>query len=190
MNLFDGKFDLVDAYYVDTNKYKIQGSYTDNTGTFSTYDAQVGDIIYLDGTFVGIPILRYKIVELHTGEYYASVLSATVEWDMVEGIEPTEPFGGMEGIIGAIHENGLTANITTSLTNGVNEVLISRARSYQTMLLATTSGGEVDLSEVHEKISTIEGKLDTEVVEKITNIEDKLSQVQLEWEDVYKLSFE
>lgn len=84
---------------------------------------------------------------------------------MVADIEPTEPFGGMEGIIGAIHENGLTANITTSITNGVNEVLISKARSYQTMLLATTSGGEADL---------------TEVVEKITNIEDKLSQVQLE----------
>lgn len=114
---------------------------------------------------------------------------------MVADIEPTEPFGGMEGIIGAIHENGLTANITTSITNGVNEVLISKARSYQTMLLATTSGGGADLTEVHEKISsiedkidtevvekisTIEGKIETEVVEKITNIEDKLNQVQLE----------
>lgn len=79
MNLFDGKFDLVDAYYVDVNQYKIQGSYVDNTGTYSVYDAQVGDIIYLDGSFVGIPILRYKIIQLHTEEYYDAVISATIE---------------------------------------------------------------------------------------------------------------
>lgn len=79
MNLFDGKFDLVDAYYVDENKYKIQGSFTDNTGTYSSYDAQVGDIVYLDGSFVGLQLLRYKVVELHMEEYYDAVISATVE---------------------------------------------------------------------------------------------------------------
>lgn len=180
MNLFDGKFDLIDAYYVDVNQYRIQGSYTDNTGTFSSYDAQVGDIIYVDGSFVGIPILRYKIKELHMEEYYDAVISATVEWDMIEGIEPTEPLGGMEGIIGAIHANELTANITTSSTNGVNEVLISRAQSYQSMLLGlkSGSGGEgstPDLSEVNKKIK---------------ELEDKVTSVQLEWEDLIALSFE
>jgi hypothetical protein len=45
MNLFDGKFDLVDGYYVDENTYKIQGNYTDNTGTYSSYDVQVGDLL-------------------------------------------------------------------------------------------------------------------------------------------------
>lgn len=79
MNLFDGKFDLEDAYYVDVNQYKIQGNYVDNTGSFSTYDAQVGDIIYLDGTFVGIPLLRYKIIDLHIEEYSGSSISATIE---------------------------------------------------------------------------------------------------------------
>ena len=57
MNLFDGKFDLVDGYYVEENTYKIQGNFTDNTGTFTSYDAQVGDIVYLDGSFVGVPLL-------------------------------------------------------------------------------------------------------------------------------------
>lgn len=178
MNLFDGKFDLVDAYYVDVNQYRIQGSYTDNTGTYSTYDAQVGDIIYVDGSFVGLPLLRYKIIELHMEEYYDAIISATVEWDMVEEIEPTEPFGGMEGIIGALHSNGLTANITTSSVNGVNEVLISRAQSYQSMLLGLNSGGEgtsPDLTDVNKKIKALE---------------EKVESVQLEWEDLIKLSFE
>lgn len=178
MNLFDGKFDIEDAYYVDENQYKVQGNYVDNTGTYSTYDAQVGDIIYLDGTFVGLPLLRYKITELHLEEYSGSSISATVQWDMIDGVEPTEPFGGMEGIIGAIHSNGLTANITTSIINGVSEILISRANSYQSMLLGPSSGGEgssPDLSNINKKIK---------------ELEDKVASVQLEWEDLIALSFE
>lgn len=179
MNLFDGKFDLIDAYYVDTNQYRIQGSYTDNTGIYSTYDAQVGDIVYLDGSFVGIPLLRYKITELHMEEYHDAIISATIEWDMVGDIEPTEPFGGMEGIIGALHSNGLTANITTSSVNGVNEVLISRAQSYQSMLLGLNSGGgdgtSPDLTDVNKRIKALESKVES---------------VQLEWEDLVKLTFE
>lgn len=180
MNLFDGKFDLVDGYYVDENKYKIQGNFTDNTGTFTSYDAQVGDIVYLDGSFIGVPLLRYKISELHFDEYYDSVISATVEWDMVEGIEPTEPFGGMEGIIGAIHSNDLTANITNLAINGANEIVINKAQSYQTMLLGLNSGGgdggtSPDLSGVNKRLDTLE---------------KQIASVQLEWEDMVKISFE
>ena len=176
MNLFDGKFDLVDGYYVDENKYKIQGNFTDNTGTFTSYDAQVGDIVYLDGSFVGVPLLRYKITELHFDEYYDSVISATVEWDMVEGIDPTEPFSGMEGIIGAIHSNGLTANITNLAINGANEIVINKAQSYQSMLLGLNLGGGVspDLTEVNKRINALETKMES---------------VNLEWEDTFKLSF-
>lgn len=179
MNLFDGKFDLVDGYTVDTNMYKIQGSYVDNTGTYSSYDVQVGDIIYVDGSFVGVPLLRYKITELHLEEFYDAVISATVKWDMVEGIEPVEPFGGMEGIIGALHSNGLTANITAYAINGANEIVVSRAQSYQSMLLGLNSGGgegtSPDLTDVNNKIKALE---------------DKMESVQLEWEDLVKLSFE
>ena len=180
MNLFDGKFDLIDGYYVDENTYKIQGNYTDNTGTYSLYDCQVGDIIYLDGSFVGVGLLRYKISELHQDEYYDSVISATVKWDMIEGIEPVEPFGGMEGIIGAVHSNGLTANITSYATNGANEIVINKAQSYQTMLLGMNSGSgdggvSPDLTEVNKRLSSLE---------------DTVKTVQLEWEDLNRLSFE
>lgn len=177
MNLFDGKFDLIDSYPLSENKHKIQGNYTDNTGTYTSYDAQVGDIIYVDGSFLGLPLLRYKIIELHTEEYYDSVISATVEWDMIEGIELAEPFGGMEGIIGALHSNGLTANITTTSVNAVNEVLIARAQSYQTMLLGLNSGGEVAPPII------------IEVNKKIEALENKIGSVQLEWEDLNRLSF-
>ena len=169
MNLFNGKFDLLDGYSLDTNKYKIQGNYTDNTGTYTSYDAQVGDIIYADGSMIGVGLLRYKIVELHFEEYYDSVISATVEWDMVEGIDPQEPFGGMEGVIGALHSNGLTANLTPYAYNGANEVLIARAGSYQTMLLGKLSGGGTS-AEI------------TEINKKITSLEKTINSVDLEWE--------
>ena len=179
MNLFDGKFDLTDGYSIDTNVYKIQGNYVDNTGTYSSYDAQVGDIIYLDGSMIGAGLLRYKITELHLEEYYDAIISATVEWDMVEGIEPQEPFGGMEGIIGALHSNGLTANITSYNTNGANETVISKAQSYQTMLLGLNSGSgdgsSPDLTEINKKIKALENKIES---------------VQLEWEDLVKLTLE
>ena len=180
MNLFDGKFDLVDGYYVEENTYKIQGNYTDNTGTYSSYDVQVGDIIYVDGSMVGAGLLRYKITELHLEEFYDAIISATVKWDMIEGIDPVEPFGGMEGIIGAIHSNGLTANITNLATNGANEIVINKAQSYQTMLLGLNSGsGEggvsPDLTEVNKRLSSLE---------------DTVKTAQLEWEDLNRLSFE
>lgn len=178
MNLFDGKFEILDAYYMDINTYKVQGNFIDNTGTYSSYDAQVGDIIYVDGSMLGLPLLRYRISELHFEEYYDAVISATIEWDMVEGIEPSEPFVGMEAIIGALHSNQLTANITTSITNGVSEVLISKAQSYQSMLLGLNSGGEGTSPDL------------TDVNKRIKNLEDKMESVQLEWEDLVKLSFE
>ena len=176
MNLFDGKFILEDGYDNGNGGYKIMGSYTDNTGTYYTTDAQVGDIIYLDGSFAGSVLLRYKITELFHDEYYDSVISATVEWDMES--DPVEPFAGMEGIIGALHTNGLTANITASSTNGASEVVIAKAHSYQAMLLGMNSGGggtPPDLSEVNKKIK---------------NLEDKVDSVMLEWEDnlVFKLT--
>ena len=99
---------------------------------------------------------------------------------MVEGIDPTEPFGGMEGIIVSIHSNGLTANKTNLDINGANEIVINKAQSYQTMLLGLNSGSgdggvSPDLTEVNKRLSSLE---------------DTVKSVQLEWEDLNRLSFE
>jgi len=98
---------------------------------------------------------------------------------MVEGIEPQEPFGGMEGIIGALHSNGITANITPQSYNSANELLIANANSYQSMLLGLNSGNgdgtSPDLTDVNKRIKALESKVES---------------VQLEWEDLVKLTFE
>lgn len=174
MNYFNGRLDILDGGYHDESHYRIYGSVVDNTGTYFATDAQVGDIIYVDGSFIGVPLLRYKIAEINYDETSGAELSVLVTWDMIEGNEPQEPFSGMEAIIGALHSNGITANITPKDYNGANELLIANANSYQSMLLGMNSGnGEggtpPDLTDVNKRITALEGKV---------------SSVKLEWEDV------
>lgn len=179
MNYFNGRFDVEDGGYHDETHYRLLGKVVDNSGTYFAYNAKVGDIIYLDGSPIGVPLLRYKIAEVNYDETSGATLSVLVTWDMVEGIEPQEPFGGLEGIIGALHSNGITANITPQAYNNANELLIANANSYQSMLLGLNSGNgdgtSPDLTDVNKRIK---------------NLEDKIESVQLEWEDLAKLSFE
>lgn len=179
MNYFNGRFDIEDGGFHDETHYRLFGKVVDNSGTYFAADAQVGDIIYIDGSPIGVPLLRYKIAEVNYDETKGATLSVLVTWDMVESIEPQEPFGGMEGIIGALHSNGITANITPQSYNSANELLIANANSYQAMLLGISSGSgdgtSPDLTDVNKRI---------------TELESKVQSVQLEWEDVAKLSFE
>ena len=116
MNYFNGRFDIEDGGYHDETHYRLFGTVVDNSGTYFAADAQVGDIIYLDGSPIGVPLLRYKIAEVNYDETSGATLSVLVTWDMIEGIDPQEPFGGMEGIIGALHSNGITANCEVEVT--------------------------------------------------------------------------
>lgn len=177
MNLFNARFDILDGGYVDESTYRIAGTVVDNTGTYYGFNVQEGDIIYVDGSMIGVELLRYKVKSIN--EVDMANVDLNVSWDMIEGFEPQEPFSGMEAIIGAIHPNGLTANLTPKDYNGANEVLISKAESYQIMLLGkNTGGGEGSSPDL------------TDVNRKIKDLEDKISSVQLEWEDLYKLTFE
>lgn len=179
MNYFNGRFDIEDGGFHDETHYRLLGKVVDNSGTYFAADAQVGDIIYIDGSPIGVPLLRYKIAEVNYDETRGATLSVLVTWDMIEGIEPQEPFGGLEGIIGSLHSNGLTANITPVAYNSVNEVLVANVNSYQSMLLGLNSGGgdgsSPDLTEVNKKIKALESKVES---------------VQLEWEDLINLAFE
>ena len=67
MNYFNGRFDVEDGGYHDETHYRIVGGFVDNSGTYFATDAKVGDIIYLDGSPIGVPLLRYKIAEVKYG---------------------------------------------------------------------------------------------------------------------------
>lgn len=160
MNLFNARFDITDGGYVDEDTYRIVGTVVDNTGTYYGFNVQEGDIIYGDGSMLGVELLRYKVKSIN--EVNMAEVDLNVSWDMIEGIDPQEPFGGIEAIIGAAHPNGLTANLTTFAYNGANETLISRADAYQTMLLSNSSegGSSPDLTEVNKKITALEERVE------------------------------
>ena len=175
MNYFNARFDITDGGYYVLFNYILVWDVIDNTFNYFSYNAQVGYIIYVDGSFLGFPLLRYKIIEINFDETIGAQLSVIVKWDMLNE-EPQEPFVGMDAIIGAIHSNNLTANLTSFNTNNANEILINNAQAYQTMLLGNNSS-DSELPDL------------TDINEKIKELEDKITSVHLEWEDINRLSF-
>ena len=166
MIFFDGRFDFLDVNSLSANRYKVKGRFIDKTGMYSPLDVRIGDIIYGTDPLVNNHLVRYKITEIHLNEFSGAIISVTVEWDMIPGINIVAPYLGMQGIIGALHDNGVTANITSSFINGADMYLVSKAEAYQTMLLGTITN-PVDLEAINKKI---------------VKIEDQISSVQLEWE--------
>lgn len=166
MNMFNAKLNLNDSMPTEVmGQNKIIATVVDNLGLYSSYDCSVGDIIYLDGSLWGMGLLRYKIVELLLKDENFTGLDvvAVVEWDMDS--EPTDPMAGLEGIIGASHTNGLTANVTTSTLNSVSESFIASVHSYQTMILSSHSGTTPDISELEEHIEKIGNEMKKTFIE-------------------------
>ena len=152
MKFFNAKFDTTDVVGLeDNNKFKLTGNIVDNTAKFFATDANVGDIIYINGSAQGELILRYKIVEIISAVELQLV--ANVQWDM-EG-NPVIPQISSQGIIGAKIENSQLSMITNVNTNGSDELLVSAARSYEQLLLVKENAKNVATVESKIKIPTL-----------------------------------
>lgn len=163
MRYLDGEFRITDSGYYDGTYYKMKGQFYDSTQVFFASMVQEGDIIYADGGFLGLPLLRYKIVSIVKSETMGATLSVIVAWDL-DGEDPIEPFGAMNALIGALHPNKLTSNLPPQTNE--NKIVLSRAQSYHTYLLAKSSSTQ-DLDSI---------KTD------IVDIKEKLNSAKLEWE--------
>lgn len=164
MRFFTGEFKVTDSGYYNGIDYKMKGQFHDETQVFFSGMVQVGDIIYADGSFLGLPLLRYKIVSIIKEESLGMTISVIVKWD-VDGEQPVEPFGEMDAIIGALHPNNLTANLPPQTS--MNRIVLARAQSYQTYLLAK-SNSNIELEAIKKDVS---------------DIKDKMGNTQLEWEE-------
>lgn len=164
MRFFDGEFRVLDSGYYDGENYKMKGTFVDETQVFFPGMVQVGDIIYADGSFLSKPLLRYKIVSIVQEETLGQTLSVIVKWD-TEGLDPVEPFGEMDAIIGALHPNNLTANLPPQ--SSLNRVVLARAQSYQTYLLAKSGSSNSEIDAIKKDVDLIK---------------DKIGSTQLEWE--------
>lgn len=164
MRFFTGEFKVTDSGYYNGIDFKMKGQFHDETQVFFPGMVQVGDIIYADGSYLGLPLLRYKIVSIIKEESLGVTISAIVKWD-VEGEQPVEPFGEMDAIIGAIHPNNLTANLPPQTS--MNRIVLARAYSYQAYLLAKANSN-IELDAIKKDVS---------------DIKDRIGNTQLEWED-------
>lgn len=152
MKFFNAKFNTtnVESLSDNTNKFRLTGDIIDNTASFTAMSAEVGDIIYLDGSSVDDLILRYKITEITSQTNLQLV--AIVQWDM-DGNAVEPPL--VEGIIGAKIDNSKLSMITNVFTNGSNELLVSAARSYEQSLLVKETGASIKATESKIKIPTL-----------------------------------
>lgn len=152
MKFFNAKFEPTNINpLTDNSQFQLTGNILDNTGMFSALDANVGDIIYLDGAFLGDLLLRYKVIEIVNAS--GLELTAKVQWDMSG--EVVTPLPSMDGIIGKSIENSKLSMITSVTTNAASELLVSVARSYEQSLMVNETNGNINKVESKIKIPTL-----------------------------------
>lgn len=132
MKFFNAKFEPTAVEPLsENNKFNVTGNVIDNTGMFTAADVKVNDIVYLNGSYMGELLLRYKVLEITRA--VGTELVAKMQWDMVE--EPIAPQESAEGIIGQRINNSELSMITNVNTNATDELLVSAARSYEQSLM-------------------------------------------------------
>lgn len=153
MKFFNAKFNTTNVESIPdtTDKFTLTGNVIDNTSAFNATNAKVGDIIYLNGSFNGDLILRYKITDITSAT--GLQLVATVQWDMTGDVVTPQPF--VDGIIGAKIDNSELSMITNVFTNGSDELLVSAARSYEQSLLVKETNASIKATESKIKIPTL-----------------------------------
>lgn len=152
MKFFNAKFELADVNYLsEPSQFTLSGKVVDNSGMFFATDAKIGDIIYLNGSFLGEVLLRYKIIEIT--EASGVNLTVNVQWDMPEEVVAPLPY--TEGIIGAKIDSSELSMITSIFTNGADELLVSAARSYEQLLMVGETKTNITNVESKIKIPTI-----------------------------------
>lgn len=142
-NKFHARFDI--SWYImqmDVDKWEIEGSVIDLTGKFSSFDVQVGDVIYNDAsgdldwnTFLPKGYLRYKIIEIDYGKVDGTNIGCLIQWD-VDNAAPVEPTAFANGVIGRGSSMGI-AYIPSVNGHMADELLLSYARNMELDRVAT-----------------------------------------------------
>jgi hypothetical protein len=103
-NVYNSRFDCESSIQMDTDVWNIEGKVLDATGMYFASDTLLNDIVYIDGSQLGIGPLRYKIISVSYA--VGASLRCSVKWDLA-GETPTEPITFTYGCIGRPDNNGV-----------------------------------------------------------------------------------
>lgn len=125
---FSARFDIVSYESISSNIGKVIGNVFDNTGNFFATSVNVGDIIYVDGSMLGLQVLRYKVKSINSTK--GTELCAIIIWDMGSD-DPIELFSGLTGIIGKSTKNLKIAALPSISINMLDESFINSIKNYE-----------------------------------------------------------
>lgn len=131
---FSAKLDIMFANPTDYNQWEIMAYVVDNTGNFFAGNASIGDIVYLDGSMLGLQVLRYRIKSIDYERLDGTELYATLEWDMGSE-EPIEPYVGLIGLIGQATDKLKICAIPSITINMLDESFVNSIKNYENLLI-------------------------------------------------------
>jgi hypothetical protein len=136
MNIFNGRLELQSVITDEPTKWTISASFIDNTGFFYATDILLGDIVYNDGTSLGLGLLRYKVVYIDPLTDY-STLYAQIEWALPTTNDIYEPLCGYETIVGRQLLGGVF--LPTPAVQNLSDNFIAYARNIESWLASRFS---------------------------------------------------
>lgn len=173
MNIFNGKLELQAVSLVtDTNnQWDIAATFIDMGGAYFATDAQVGDVMYNDGSMAYLGLLRYKIISIDPASDFSS-LYARVEWSLSTE-EPAEPLCGFETMLGRPSLGAVF--LPAPDIQGLSDGFIQYARNIESWLAA--------------KYSYINRVYDAEVYGAIDGVNDTFTPVEAFIPDTLKVKY-
>lgn len=131
---FTARFDLTSIIPISENQWSIVGYIIDNTGNFFASSSSIGNIIYMDGSMLGLQVLRYKVINVDYEQTSGTELYADIEWDMGSDY-PMEPFPGLVGIIGETTDKIKLSILPSIMINLLDENFINSIKNYENLII-------------------------------------------------------
>jgi hypothetical protein len=136
-NAFTGKLDVQSADLVPgmTDMWDMTAAFIDMTGACFASDVQVGDIVYNDGTWMSMGLLRYEVIGVDPITDY-NTMRIRMQWAL-PGHDPADPLTGSETAIGRPMLGAVF--LPSSSAHQVSESLLQYARNIEVWLAARYS---------------------------------------------------
>ena len=148
MAKFNARFDMEDVMFIDDGVYEIVARVVDNSGNFSLYDVEEGNIIYVYDPAMNTTN-RYSVDSITLRK--AGRITLTAVWDIKDpDLVPEDPSLSGEAIIGARNTRTNMIEMTSSSLNVISETLQTAVNNFQQDMIADLVDTKEDKLEAPE----------------------------------------